>query len=62
MDLGCSLKFNQDKKCQQTLNVGIYNLFNRHNPFSLTYDTDERRWKQVSIFPIMPSLCWTLEF
>lgn len=62
MDLGCSLMFNPDRKCRHTLNVGIYNLLNRHNPFSLTYDTEERRWKQVSIFPIMPSLCWTLEF
>lgn len=62
MDLGCCLKFNQDKKCRQTLNIGIYNLFNRHNPFSLTYDTEERRWKQVSLFPIMPSLGWSMEF
>lgn len=62
MDLGCSMKLNLDKKCHHTLNVGIYNLFNRHNPFSLTYDTAERRWKQVSIFPIMPSLNWTMDF
>lgn len=62
LDLGCSLKFNQDKEYPQTLNVGIYNLLNRHNPFSLTYDTEERIWKKVSIFPIMPSLNWTMEF
>ncbi len=62
MDIGCRIKYNQDKRCPQTLNVGIYNLFNRHNPFSLTYDTTEHTWKQVSIFPIMPSLSWMLEF
>ena len=62
MDLGCCLKFNQGKKCRQTLNIGIFNLFNLHNPFSLTYDTEERRWKQVSLFPIMPSLGWSMEF
>lgn len=62
LDFGCSLKFNQDKRCHHTLNVGIYNVLNRHNPFSLTYDTEERTWKKVSIFPIMPSLNWTIEF
>ena len=62
LDLGCSLKFNQNKKFHHTLNVGVYNVLNRHNPFSLTYDTEERTWKKVSIFPIMPSLSWTLEF
>lgn len=62
MDLGCSLKFNPDKRCHHTVNVGIYNVMNRHNPFSLTYDTKERTWKKVSIFPIMPSLSWTWEF
>lgn len=62
LDLGCRVKYNMDKKCPQTLNVGIYNVFNRHNPFSLTFDTEERVWKQVSIFPIMPSLSWTIEF
>ncbi len=62
LDFGCSLKFNQDKRCHHTLNFGVYNVLNRHNPFSLTYDTTERTWKKVSIFPIMPSLSWTLEF
>ena len=62
LDIGCSLKFNQDKRCHHTLNVGIYNVLNRHNPFSLTYDTKERTWKKVSIFPIMPSLNWIMEF
>lgn len=61
-DLGCSLRFNQDRRIRHALNVGIYNLFNRHNPFSLTFDTEERTWKQISLFPIMPSLNWTMEF
>lgn len=62
LDFGCRMKYNKNSKCPQTLNVGIYNLLNRHNPFSLTYDTAERTWKQLSIFPIMPSLSWTMEF
>lgn len=62
LDVGCRIKYNQDRKYPQTLNVGIYNLLNRHNPFSLTYDATERTWKQVSIFPIMPSLNWIIEF
>lgn len=61
-DLGCRLSLNLDKRVHHYLNLGIYNLFNRHNPFNLTYDTGERTWKQVSLFPIMPSLNWTMEF
>lgn len=45
-----------------TLNVGIYNVLNRHSVYSVTYDTIERKWKQISLFPIMPSFSWTMDF
>ena len=46
----------------QTLHVGVYNLLNRHNPFSLSYDPDTGKWKQISMLPIMPSLKYTMQF
>lgn len=60
-DLGCTLRYNKRGKCPQTLNFGVYNLLNRHNPFKLTYDANDRTWKKISIFPIMPSIKWTIE-
>ncbi len=50
------------KRLTHTVKAGIYNVFNRHNHFSLYYDNDERDWKQVYLFPIMPSLSYTISF
>lgn len=44
------------KKLDQQLMLGLYNVMNRHNAFSLTWDSEAQRWKKVSILPIMPSL------
>lgn len=61
LDLGWYAKF---KKARVTHNVkaGIYNVLNRHNHFSLFYDNEDREWKQVYIYPIMPSLSYSIEF
>lgn len=61
-DLGCFMRFGIGSTHPWTLNVGVYNVLNRHNAYSITYDTHDRKWKQVSLFPIMPSLSWTMEF
>ena len=59
-DMGCTLRYNLTGRHPRTLNLGIYNLLNRHNPFKLTYDANDRSWKKISIFPIMPSIKWTI--
>lgn len=61
-DLSCFMRFGIGTDHPMTLNVGIYNVLNRHNVYSVTYDTTERKWKQISLFPIMPSFSWTMEF
>lgn len=61
-DLGCFMRFGTGTSRPWTLNVGVYNVLNRHNVYSVTYDTNERKWKQLSLFPIMPSLSWRMEF
>ena len=45
-----------------SLNVGIYNILNRHNPFTVSYDPDSRQWKQISLLPIMPSIAFRVDF
>lgn len=61
-DIGAFLRYGIGTKHPGTLNLGIYNVLNRHNAYSITYDTNERVWKQMSLFPIMPSISWTMSF
>ena len=60
LDLGCFINF--FGKHPQSLNLGIYNALNRHNPFSVTYDDRTREWKKISLLPIMPSMGYKIEF
>ncbi len=55
---------------ERTFELGFYNLYNRKNPF-FYFSRDEiipgtnkydRKLKQVSIFPIIPSVSWTFKF
>lgn len=60
LDLGCFFKFKG--KCPQMLNVGVYNVLNRHNPFAITYDDRSGEWRQISLLPIMPSVSYSISF
>jgi hypothetical protein len=54
------------KKYERTFELGVYNAYNRHNPFYYytQYDpnTQQTKLKQVSLFPIIPSISWTWKF
>ena len=60
LDLGCSIKFKS--RYPQELNLGIYNVMNRHNPFSIIYDDRSREWRQLSLLPIMPGFNYRISF
>jgi hypothetical protein len=51
---------------QRTLNFSIYNIYNRQNPFYYYLNFHEGRQeyelRQQSLFPIMPSVSYTLNF
>ena len=56
------------KNCHRTINVSVYNLYNRANPY-LTYTSNQYSYQgyskalvQLSIFPILPSVAYTLYF
>ena len=48
----------------------VYNLYNRANPYFLFFDNEgdllqgnlEIQAKQVSLFPILPSISWNFSF
>ncbi|MDR1631845.1 MAG: TonB-dependent receptor [Dysgonamonadaceae bacterium] len=54
----------------RTWNISIYNLYNRNNPFLILPDekysddgrTSKKVLKQISIFPIIPSVSYTYKF
>ena len=60
LDLGCNITLKG--RHLQNLNLGVYNVLNRHNPFSVIYDDRSREWRQVSLIPIMPSFNYRVTF
>jgi hypothetical protein len=58
------------KKFRQNVAFSIYNVYNRANPYFLYIDNDGNitsndfkiSVKQVSLFPILPSVTWNFEF
>ena len=61
MDVGYHLTV-QGKKNQHELSLGVYNLTNRHNAYSLSWDSEAGKWKKLSIFPIMPNFTYRVTF
>jgi Outer membrane cobalamin receptor protein len=60
-DAGLYLEKNA-ARAKHRLNLGVYNLTNRHNPFLITYDAETKEWKQISLLPILPSISYRVEF
>ena len=58
------------KKLRTNVAISIYNIYNRANPYFLYVDNDgdflagdfEITVKQVTLFPILPSITWNFEF
>jgi hypothetical protein len=53
------------KRSERTFELSAYNVYSRLNPFFyyVGYDRQgNRRLRQVSLFPIIPSVSWTWKF
>lgn len=58
------------KRIQSSLTLSVYNLYSRMNPYFIYFDTSgtfsngtfKLSAKQVSLFPILPSLTWNFNF
>lgn len=70
MDVSATLKNKPGKKFDSSWNFSIYNLYNRKNPYFIyttwegdfAYGAVDVQAKQVSIFPIIPSVTWNFKF
>ena len=63
LDFGIN-RHSQKKNYKGTWSFGAYNLYNRKNPFFayLAYQNTRRVAKQVSLFPIIPSVSYRIQF
>lgn len=61
-----SAQFVKDlERSKRTFEVGLYNAYNRRNPYFYYISSDVQGnnvLKQVSLFPILPSVSWTYAF
>lgn len=63
-------KIEKKRKFRNSINLSVYNVYSRNNPFFIFLDNEgsleegnlEFSAKQVSLFPILPSLTWIFEF
>ena len=70
LSLTYQLKHKHFKKLHSDINFAIYNVYNRQNPFFVYVDAvgDPNTGnvkvvlKQVSLFPILPSITWNFKF
>ena len=70
IDISATLKGKEHKKFKSSWNFAVYNLYNRKNPYFLYIDSDGSPYdgsltikaKQVSLFPILPSVTWNFNF
>ena len=61
LDLGVNIH-TEKKRGERTWSFGLYNAYSRQNPFYLYFgfENNQRVLKQISLFPILPSLVITL--
>ena len=57
-------KHSKKRSYRSTWTFGAYNLYNRKNPWFayLAYENNDRVAKQVSLFPIIPSVSYRIQF
>ncbi len=70
MDVSITYLLMQKDERRSSLNLSVYNVYNRQNPYFIYYDFQgsildgqfATMAKQVTIFPIMPSIAWNFSF
>ena len=69
LDLSITLKgkIKPNKRRRSELNVSVYNVYNRHNAWMITFTQDpenpgDTKAEKIYVFPIIPSLTWNFYF
>lgn len=61
LDLSYRFEWSRNR-VEHSLNVGVYNVLNHFNSFTVYYDTKEQTWKELALIPILPNLCYRVRF
>ncbi|MEA3443702.1 MAG: TonB-dependent receptor [Bacteroidota bacterium] len=70
LDLSVTYKLKKRKHFNSSLNFSVYNAYNRHNPYFIYFSVEGEiasgvfttYAKQITVFPILPSIAWNFEF
>ncbi|MFZ4060993.1 MAG: TonB-dependent receptor [Bacteroidia bacterium] len=70
LDLSATYVIKKTDKWENSLNISIYNVYSRLNPFFVYFDIESDsntgavnfQGKQVSLFPIIPAVTWNFSF
>lgn len=67
LDLSATLEGKPGKKYKSSWNFGIYNAYNRKNPFAINFkdnpdNPSQTQAVQTSLFGIIPSVTWNFKF
>ncbi len=68
LDVSATLNGRPNKKFDSSWNFSIFNVYNRYNPFIIYFDTSYQdntvtiAARQISLFPIIPSVTWNFKF
>jgi hypothetical protein len=70
MDISATWHLKKTKRLEHSLNFSVFNVYNRQNPYFIYFDTQGSvqggnlsiTAKQVSLFPILPSVTWNFKW
>jgi len=70
MDVSLTYTPQKKKRFEQSWNFSVYNLYDRHNPYYIAFVTTGNlndynvttSAKQISLFPLLPSVSWSFKF
>lgn len=70
LDIAATYQCKPRKHYQSSWNFSVYNVYNRHNPYFIYFNNEGDvqsgnlviTAKQVSLFPILPSVTWNFKF
>jgi len=67
LDVSATLEGKPGRKLQSSWSFGIYNLYNRHNAFSIDFednpdDASKTQVVRTTLFGIIPSVTWNFKF
>lgn len=70
LDIAANYKFKVAQRFESFLNFSVFNVYNRANPFYIYFEVSGDVFKhnlkvkarQISLFPVIPSVSWNIKF